>query len=262
MICLPCVSCSLAQQRSAKKFKLAWLKNLDALYSKVIRNLVYLVLSIYNVLIYTLLYTLHDTVGYGMTESTLRTHSNFIGYSRDGSIGVVMPFCESIVTSSNFFSYRFVILRNLLRFHFQVTDVETNKPLGPNQEGEICVRGPLIMKGYIGDEAATKHTIDSEGWLHTGDIGYYDEDGFFFITDRLKELIKYKGLQISPTELEQILLTHPDVIEAAVAPIPDEVAGELPRAYVVKRQGSSITEDDIAKFVAGMCSLYYRLYIS
>lgn len=172
-----------------------------------------------------------------MTESTLRTHSNFIGSSRDGSIGTVMPFCESIVV-----------------------DPDTNKALGPNEEGEICVRGPLIMKGYIGDESATKHTIDSQGWLHTGDIGYYDEDGFFFITDRMKELIKYKGLQVSPTELEQILLTHPDIIEAAVAPVPDEAAGELPRAYVVKSPGSTLTEDDVAKFVAGSYQFVYYLF--
>jgi acyl-CoA synthetase (AMP-forming)/AMP-acid ligase II len=176
-------------------------------------------------------------LGYGMTESTLRTHSNFIGSSRDGSIGTVMPFCESIVV-----------------------DPDTNKALGPNEEGEICVRGPLIMKGYIGDESATKHTIDSQGWLHTGDIGYYDEDGFFFITDRMKELIKYKGLQVSPTELEQILLTHPDIIEAAVAPVPDEAAGELPRAYVVKSPGSTLTEDDVAKFVAGSYQFVYYLF--
>ncbi|XP_057377430.1 uncharacterized protein LOC130698815 [Daphnia carinata] len=174
--------------------------------------------------------------GYGMTESTLRTHSNFIGSSRDGSIGTVMPFCESIVV-----------------------DPDTNKALGPNEEGEICVRGPLIMKGYIGDDDATQHTIDSQGWLHTGDIGYYDEDGFFFITDRMKELIKYKGLQVSPTELEQILLTHPGIMEAAVAPVPDEAAGELPRAYVVKIPGSTLTEDDVVKFVADKVSPHKRL---
>lgn len=133
----------------------------------------------------------------------------------------------------------------------KVVNPETNEALGPNQEGEICVRGPLIMKGYIGDENATKSTIDAEGWLHTGDIGYYDEEGYFFITDRMKELIKYKGLQVSPTELEQLLLTHPDIIEVAVASVPDDAAGELPRAYVVRRSGSSISADDIAKYVAG-----------
>lgn len=107
------------------------------------------------------------------------------------------------------------------------------------------------MKGYIGDKEATRNAIDSEGWLHTGDVGYYDEDGYFFITDRLKELIKYKGFQVSPTELEKILLTHPDVMDAAVVPVADVSVGEIPRAYVVKRQGSTITGDELAAFLAG-----------
>ncbi len=107
------------------------------------------------------------------------------------------------------------------------------------------------MKGYIGNEEATRNTIDAEGWLHSGDIGYYDEEGFFYVTDRLKELIKYNGFQVSPTELETILLTHPEVMEAAVAPVPHESAGELPRAYVVRRSGSKVTEDELEKLVAG-----------
>ena len=135
---------------------------------------------------------------------------------------------------------------------------ETDEALGPNQEGEICVRGPIVMKGYIGNEAATKDTVDSNGWLHTGDVGYYDEEGFFYITDRKKELIKFKGLQVSPTELEKILLSHPQVQDAAVAPIPDETAGELPRAYIIKRSGSTLTENEIAKFVAGSLLLLSR----
>ncbi len=135
-------------------------------------------------------------------------------------------------------------------------DTETDEALGPNQEGEICVRGPIVMKGYIGNEAATKDTVDSNGWLHTGDVGYYDEEGFFYITDRKKELIKFKGLQVSPTELEKILLSHPQVQDAAVAPIPDETAGELPRAYIIKRPGSTLTENEIAKFVAGNNCFY------
>nr|CAH0113094.1 unnamed protein product [Daphnia galeata] len=152
------------------------------------------------------------------------------------SIGIVSPFCEC-----------------------KVVDTETDEALGPNQEGEICVRGPIVMKGYIGNEAATKDTVDSNGWLHTGDVGYYDEEGFFYITDRKKELIKFKGLQVSPTELEKILLSHPQVQDAAVAPIPDETAGELPRAYIIKRPGSTLTENEIAKFVADQVSAHKRL---
>lgn len=123
--------------------------------------------------------------------------------------------------------------------------------MGPNEEGEICVRGPIVMKGYIGNEKATRETVDSEGWLHTGDVGYYDEDGFFFLTDRKKELIKYKGLQVSPTELEKLLLNHPEIQDAGVCSVPDEVAGELPRAYIVRRPGSKLTEKEIAKYIAG-----------
>merc|ERR1712071_324857 len=101
-------------------------------------------------------------------------------------------------------------------------------------------------------------TIDAEGWLHTGDVGYYDTDGYFFITDRMKELIKYKGYQVSPTELEQILLTHPDD-DVAVAPVADEAAGELPRAYVVRKSASTATEEDIAAFLKGKVSAYKLL---
>lgn len=107
------------------------------------------------------------------------------------------------------------------------------------------------MKGYIGDAVATSATIDSEGWLHTGDVGFYDTEGFFFLTDRMKELIKYKGLQVSPTELEKILITHPDVLDVAVAPIADPSAGEVPRAYVVKRPGSSVSSDELAAYLSG-----------
>ena len=111
--------------------------------------------------------------GYGMTESSLRSHSNLAARSRIGSIGITLPFCQT-----------------------KVVDPETGRTLGPNQNGEVCVRGPIVMKGYFGDEKSTSSTIDADGWLHTGDIGHYDVDGFFYITDRMKELIKYKGLQV------------------------------------------------------------------
>ena len=131
----------------------------------------------------------------------------------------------------------------------------TGEALGPPKTGEICVRGPMVMRGYRDNAAATAEMIDSDGWLHTGDVGYYDDnDGLFFIVDRIKELIKYKGLQVSPTELENLLLTHPDVSEAAVIGVPDEMAGQLPRAYVVKRAESNVTEEEIIKFVNGIVS--------
>ena len=119
------------------------------------------------------------------------------------------------------------------------------------QIGEICVRGFMVMKGYSGNPGATAAMIDSNNWLHTGDIGYYDEEGFFYVVDRLKELIKYKGMQIAPSELEHLLLTHEKVADAAVIAIPDEFAGEIPRAYVVKRPGSAISESELILFVDG-----------
>lgn len=105
------------------------------------------------------------------------------------------------------------------------------------------------MKGYCGNPGATAAMIDSKNWLHTGDIGYYDEEDFFYVVDRLKELVKYKGMQIAPSELEHVLLTHEEVADAAVIGIPDEFAGELPRAYVVKRPGSTVSELDLIHFV-------------
>src|SRR4029077_13700674 len=113
----------------------------------------------------------------------------------------------------------------------KIVNLETGEPVGRNQEGELCVRGPQIMKGYLKRPEATAQTIDGDGWLHTGDIGYADDDDHFFIVDRKKELIKYKGFQVAPAELEAILLTHPAVADAAVIPIPDDEAGEIPKAY-------------------------------
>ena len=140
----------------------------------------------------------------------------------------------------------------------QIADLTTGEDLGPNQEGELCIRGPFVMKGYIGDDDATKHVIDSDGWLRSGDVGYYDDEGFFFITGRSKELIKFKGHQVSPTELEQILLTHSEVLDAAVGPLPDEIAGELPRAYIVRKAGATVDEQTLVQYVAGIFKLLRR----
>jgi acyl-CoA synthetase (AMP-forming)/AMP-acid ligase II len=104
------------------------------------------------------------------------------------------------------------------------------------------------MKGYLNKPEATAVTIDAEGWLHTGDIGYADEDGHFFIVDRLKELIKFKGLQVAPAELEIVLLSHPSIADAAVVPFPDEEAGEVPKAFVVLKTETS--DEEIMRHVA------------
>ena len=115
------------------------------------------------------------------------------------------------------------------------------------------------MKGYLNNESATKNTIDDDGWLHTGDIGHIDADGHLFIVDRLKELIKYKGFQVPPAELEALLLTHPQIADAAVIGLPDDEAGEIPAAYVVLKQGQDTTAADIQRFVADKVANYKQI---
>nr|AFG26323.1 4-coumarate-CoA ligase [Cinnamomum osmophloeum] len=141
----------------------------------------------------------------------------------------------------------------------KIVDPETGASLPRNQAGEICIRGSQIMKGYLNDPEATKMTIDKEGWLHTGDIGFVDDDDEIFIVDRLKELIKYKGFQVAPAELEAMLITHPNVADAAVVPMKDVLAGEVPVAFVVKSNSSNITEEEIKQFVAKQVVFYKRI---
>ena len=150
--------------------------------------------------------------GYGMTETSPVTHLSPTRNAplKPGSIGCVVPNTE-----------------------VKIADIDTGAELGRGQEGELLIRGPQIMKGYLNRPQETADSIDREGWYHTGDVGYVDDEDFFFIVDRTKELIKYKGLQVAPAELEALLLTHPAVLDAAVIRKADEEAGEVPKAYVV-----------------------------
>ncbi|MFC5501276.1 AMP-binding protein [Lysinimonas soli] len=137
----------------------------------------------------------------------------------------------------------------------KIVDVETGAELdmpaeGSSRPGELWVRGPNVMLGYLGQEQATHETVDDDGFLHTGDIAQVNHDGSFQIVDRLKELIKYKGYQVAPAELEALLLTHPEIADAAVVAQPDPAAGEIPKAFVVRREGSALTEGDVMTFVA------------
>ena len=138
-----------------------------------------------------------------------------------------------------------------------IVDLETGEPLGPNQKGEVCVRGPQVMMGYLNKPDATEQTIDADGWLHTGDIGYADEDGHFFIVDRAKELIKYKGFQVPPAELEAVLLTHPCIADAAVIPYPDDEAGEVPKGILVLRE--QVEPEAILEYVAERVAPHKRI---
>lgn len=174
--------------------------------------------------------------GYGMTETSPVTHSSPAPPHevKFGSVGVPAPNTEC-----------------------KIVDLETGEALGPGERGEVCVRGPQIMRGYLNRPEATDQTIDPEGWLHTGDIGYFDKDGHFFIVDRAKELIKYKGFQVPPAELEAVLLTHPCIADAAVIPCPDDEAGEVPKAIVVLRQDSE--PKAIMDFVAERVAPHKRI---
>jgi acyl-CoA synthetase (AMP-forming)/AMP-acid ligase II len=173
--------------------------------------------------------------GYGMTELSPVSHITPKGQFKPGSVGVTAPNTET-----------------------KIVDPMGNE-LGVGEDGEVCVRGPQVMPGYLNNPSATAATIDDDGWLHTGDVGHIDEDGHLYIVDRLKELIKYKGFQVAPAELEALLLTHPAVADAAVIGVADDEAGEIPVAFVVLKDGQDVSDTDIMEFVAGQTANYKHL---
>ncbi|MDX3245962.1 4-coumarate--CoA ligase family protein [Streptomyces sp. ME18-1-4] len=137
---------------------------------------------------------------------------------------------------------------------------DPGKDLGVGEPGEILIRGPQIMKGYLGRPDATAAMIDADGWLHTGDVGHIDADGWLFVVDRVKELIKYKGFQVAPAELEALLLTHPGIADAAVIGVYNDDGNEVPHAYVVRRPTSpDLSEGEIAMYVAERVAPYKRV---
>jgi acyl-CoA synthetase (AMP-forming)/AMP-acid ligase II len=139
----------------------------------------------------------------------------------------------------------------------RIVNIETGRDVAPGEDGEIWIRGPQVMRGYFNRPAETRATLDDEGWLHSGDIGHADEDGHFFVVDRLKELIKYKGMQVPPAELESVLLSHPAVADAAVVALHDGECGEIPRAFVVLK--GSATADELMAYVAGRVAPYKKV---
>ncbi|XP_059627296.1 4-coumarate--CoA ligase-like 1 [Cornus florida] len=180
---------------------------------------------------------------YGMTEHSCITLSHGDpnkGHriSKKNSVGFVLPNME----------VKFV-------------DPNTGQSLPKNTHGEICVRSQCVMQGYFKNEVETAQTIDKNGWLHTGDIGYIDDDGDVFIVDRIKELIKYKGFQVAPAELEGILLTHSSVEDAAVVGLPDEEAGEIPAGCVVMNSNAKESEEEIMNYVASNVANYKRVRV-
>lgn len=169
--------------------------------------------------------------GYGMTElSPVATANPINGESRAGSIGLPIPNTDVRIVSLT-------------------PDAEGNyQLLGVGEEGEIVVRGPQVMKGYWNRLEETANTIDKEGWLHTGDIAKMDEDGYFYIVDRKKDLIIASGYNIVPREVEEVLFMHPKVLEAAVAGVPDPRRGETVKAFVILKEGQQCTDEEIRNF--------------
>ncbi|XP_065875663.1 4-coumarate--CoA ligase-like 1 [Euphorbia lathyris] len=180
---------------------------------------------------------------YGLTEHSCITLSHGDpskghGNSKKNSVGYILPNLE-----------------------IKFVHPETNKSLPVNTHGELCVRSQCVMQGYYKNEEETARTIDIDGWLHTGDIGYIDDEGDIFIVDRIKELIKFKGFQVAPAELEAILLSHSSVEDAAVVPLPDEEAGEIPAACVVINKKAKLSEEDVMNFVAKNVATYKKIRV-
>jgi acyl-CoA synthetase (AMP-forming)/AMP-acid ligase II len=169
--------------------------------------------------------------GYGMTELSPVSHTVREGNFKAGSVGTLLASTEA-----------------------RIVDPDTGRD---TEEGELWIRGPQVMKGYLNNADATAETIDADGWLHTGDVAIRDDDGHYFIVDRLKELIKYKGFQVPPAELEALLITHPSVADVAVIGVPDEEAGELPKAFVVKN--GEVDAATLQAFVAEHVATYKNI---
>jgi acyl-CoA synthetase (AMP-forming)/AMP-acid ligase II len=150
--------------------------------------------------------------GNGLTETSANVAINPPAAPRSGTCGKLFPLVEA-----------------------RIVDPERAVDQAPGEAGEIWVRGPHLMKGFCGDAEATKAMLAADGWLRTGDIGFFDTDGYLHLTDRLKELIKVKTAQVSPTELEALIATHPAVADVAVAGRVHDQTGEVPVAYVVRR---------------------------
>lgn len=174
--------------------------------------------------------------GYGMTELAPVSHVTPATAARAGAAGKIVPNTQC-----------------------RIVDIDTGADLGTDQEGELWVKGPQVMQGYLNNAGATAETLTDDGWLRTGDIARFDDDGYMFITDRLKELIKFKGFQVAPAELEATLVALEGITDAAVIGQEDETAGEVPIAFVVKGN-PDLTEDAIKSHLETQLAHYKQIH--
>ncbi|GMY29624.1 4-coumarate--CoA ligase-like 6 [Fagus crenata] len=176
--------------------------------------------------------------GYGMTETTAVGTRGFNTekFQNYSSIGLLAPNMQA-----------------------RVVDWNTGSFLPPGSSGELWLRGPAIMKGYLNNVEATMSTIDKDGWLHTGDIVFFDQDGYITMSDRLKEIIKYNGFQIAPADLEAVLISHPEILDVAVTAVLNEEFGEIPVAFVVRKHGSKLSQAAVMDYVAEQVAPYKKV---
>jgi acyl-CoA synthetase (AMP-forming)/AMP-acid ligase II len=173
--------------------------------------------------------------GYGLTETSPVSHIvSDNEQAVPGSVGSTVPNTEC-----------------------KIADVAAGIELGRNEDGEIWIRGPQVMKGYLNNDEATRNSIDADGFFHTGDIGHIDDHERYFIVDRLKELIKYKGFQVAPAELEALLLSHPNIADVAVIGVLDEDGEEVPKAFVVFKEPQN--PEEIMEFVAARVAPHKKI---
>ncbi|MFE4855699.1 AMP-binding protein [Streptomyces sp. NPDC056670] len=177
---------------------------------------------------------------YGMTELSPGTHTVPLATPDPppGAVGKLVPSTEM----------------RILRLDDPARDAE------PGAEGEVVIRGPQVMKGYLGRPGETADMIDADGWVHTGDVGRVDEHGWLYVVDRVKELIKYKGFQVAPADLEALLLTHPAIADAAVIGVYDADGNEVPKAFVVRQAGApDLDADEVTAYVAERVAPYKKV---
>jgi long-chain acyl-CoA synthetase len=175
-------------------------------------------------------------LAYGLSEASPETHTSPPNRVKPGTIGIPIMDTDA-----------------------RIMDEETGETeLPPGEVGELVLRGPQVMKGYLNRPEENIITL-RDGWLHTGDLAMMDEEGYFYIVDRKKEIIKYKGYTIAPAEVEAALYEHPAVVECAVVGVPDDLAGELPKAYVVLKEGDNTCEEDLIEFCKEKVSPYKRI---
>jgi acyl-CoA synthetase (AMP-forming)/AMP-acid ligase II len=176
--------------------------------------------------------------GYGMTELSPVSHTT-------PDEGHEPPGAEAVTVRKGSVGYA------IPNTECRLVDPATGEDAAEGERGELWIRGPQVMKGYLNNDQATRETVDSDGWLHTGDVAVVDDHGIYTVVDRVKELIKYKGYQVAPAELEAVLLGHPEIADAAVIGVPEKESGEeLPKAFVVRAPGSELSKDAVMAYMA------------